>query len=105
MTTSFTVAPNAFLIDLMVSSDDERMANLRCAVMGALNGVLGARSVTRDDEGSWSVSRVRPTLRTRPTGPRRLSRHWFAMATSTGLRVAWPISRARRALSTKARPG
>ena len=42
MTMSLTVQPVAFLSRLMFSSAVDRMANLRCAVIGLFHGVSGA---------------------------------------------------------------
>ena len=59
----------------------------------------------RTDRLDARVPRSRPMLRTAPSGPRSPLRTWLAAATSTGLRVARPSSRAVRALSSTARPG
>ena len=105
ITTSLTVAPMAFFTSFTEASDVDRKAKRRCAVMVALNGVSGAMWVGRGPAMRPSGPRSRPMLSTVPSGPRRLLRSWPAAATSTGLRVARPTSRAVRAPSTSARPG
>ncbi len=57
ITTSFTVAPSAFLMPFTDSSDADRNANRRCGVIGALNGVGGADS---DGSGPLDIGLRRP---------------------------------------------
>src|SRR5688572_19450181 len=95
----------AFLIAFTASRDVDWNEKFRWGVIVRFHGVRGARRVGRGGGGSRSSSRARPMLSTVPTGPRRLERHWLAAATSTGLRVALPTSRAVRAESRARRPG
>ena len=96
ITTSFTVAPRAFLMSFTSSSDVERNAKRRWAVMAALNGVRGAAPVGSGPTVSPSGDRSRPRLSTAPSGPRRPPRTWLAAATTTGARVVRPSSRTVR---------
>ena len=105
MTTSLTVAPKADLMALTAGSDAEPIASLRCGVILSLNGVRGGRTLGSGVGTSRSSPRSRPRLSTAPSGPRRLPRTWLAAATSAGLRVARPSSRAVRAPSSTARAG
>ena len=65
----------------------------------------GRRQLGQRPDRLGRPSRSRPTFSTAPTGPRRPPRTWLAAATSTGLRVARPTSRAARTVSSTARPG
>ena len=91
ITTSLTETPKAFFICLTVSRSTLRNANLRCGVIGLLNGVAGARPGT--------VAMTSPSPRFSPSMPPTtvLTTGARVGSTLTSSLVSWTVWTGRQA--------